>query len=340
MSTATDIIKELKSKKIDVCALSDESSPCIVNEWLSTGCAVLDSIMGGGIPIGRLVEFYGDPSSGKSLIAAQIAAVAQQSGCVVAYADTESAVSIPMMKELGVDVDNLIYGNPDTVEEIFELFDNAIDVTTKIAPDKSLILIWDSVAATSSKAELENDYGKTGYLTHARVISQSLRKIMRKFSRSSVAAIFLNQTRENLGVLFGDKETTFGGKAIPFHASIRVQLHLSSKIKMPIGKKTRIIGMNTRALVVKNKVAMPYREASLPVYFGHGINDSEAAFTYLLDAGVLTKSGTQYYHLEGMSEDDKFTKAKWEDLFFDNYDAIYDQIMDVNAGITDEEPTD
>src|SRR4030043_105641 len=160
MSKALDIVNALKKeKKLEVSILSSDDSPCTVDEWIPTGCSALDAIMGGGLPLGRLTEIYGDPSSGKSLIAAQIAAVAQDSGMLVAYADSETAVSKEMMKMLGVDVDTLIYMSPDTIEDVFTFFDNTIDMVERLDPENMLLCIWDSVAATSSEAEMAKEFG-------------------------------------------------------------------------------------------------------------------------------------------------------------------------------------
>lgn len=338
---ASNFVKSLrtefakKKRVIDIELLSAEDSPCKVTEWISTGCVVLDAIMGGGVPIGRMVEMFGEPSSGKSLIAAQIAATAQDAGILVAYADTETTVSDAMMRKLGVNVDELIYTSPDTVEDVFEFFDQAIETKRKIDPDNALLLIWDSIAATSSLAEMEKDYGETGYLTQARIISQSLRKITRKISKDRVALLFLNQTREKIGVMFGDKVTTFGGKAVAFHASVRVQLILANKLKSVTGKhKNKIVGMNTRAVVVKNKVAMPFMDALLPIYFGKAIDDVEASYLWLDDNGFINGGGS-WRTIKLREEEVKFQKKEWLDIYDKYYDEISDIIMSSNDDTED-----
>ncbi len=328
---AEEIKKGLQKNKnaskfsIDVSVLGGNDSPCVVSEWISTGCVVLDTIMGGGLPVGRMVEIFGDPSSGKSLIGAQIAAVAQDAGYMVAYIDTETAVSIPMMKKIGVDVDNLLYTSPDTVEEVFAFMEVAIETKHRLDPDNILVIVWDSVAATSSIAEMEKDYGQTGYLDHARIISQALRKITKQFSRERVAALFLNQVRDKMGVVFGDPRTTFGGKAIQFHASIRVALTLSGKYKVPGKKKAKVIGMDTNAVVVKNKLAMPFKEAKLAIYFGRAIDDAQTSLVWLENNDYIT--GSTWKRLELEKEELKFQKAQWPDLFDEHYDEISEIIL-------------
>ena len=310
---------------VDVSLLSDDDSPCVVSEWVSTGTVVLDTIMGGGLPVGRITEIYGSPSSGKSLIAAQIAAQAQQAGHIVAYIDTENAVSIDMMEKLGVNIDELIYTAPDTVEEVFAFMEEAIETKAKIDPENVLVLIWDSVASTSSIAEMEKEYGKTGYMDHARIISQAMRKIRGRFSKERVAALFLNQTREKIGVMFGDKTATFGGAAISFHASVRIALTLGQKLKIPGKKKAKIVGMTTRAVVIKNKVAMPFKDADLPIYFGRAIDDTQASLLWLIDNGFVTGEAWKTIELEAGAE--RFQKASWPDFYNEHYEEIANMIL-------------
>jgi recombination protein RecA len=320
-----NIMKDLttkKSHKFDVSLLSDENSPCVVSEWLSTGCLALDTIMGGGLPYGRITEIYGDNSTGKSLIAAQLAAIAQQDGVIVVYADTESAVSIKIMEAVGVDIKNLIYSSPDTIEEIFDLFQSSIESKASRSKDTRMLIIWDSVAATSSDAEMVAEYGKSAMGRHAALISQAMRKFTRILAKEHVAALFLNQTREKIGVMFGDNVTTFGGKAIGFHSSIRIQLKMGQKIK----EGGKIVGIESRANCVKNKLSHPYLCASLPIYFGHGIDDELASFHYLKDAKIMKSSGS-WYEIDGIK--DKFQQKGWAEIYDKNYELISNLISSV-----------
>jgi recombination protein RecA len=325
----SNILKDLstkKSHKFDVSLLSDENSPCVVTEWLSTGCLALDTIMGGGLPYGRITEIYGDNSTGKSLIAAQCAAIAQQDSIPVVYADTESAVSLAIMKAVGVDIDNLIYSAPDTIEDVFDLFESSIKAKAARSKDSKMLIIWDSVAATSSNLEMESEYGKASMGRHAQLISQGLRKFARQLAKEHIAVLFLNQTREKIGVMFGDNVTTFGGKAVGFYASIRIQLKMGHKIK----ESGKIVGIESRAQVIKNKLAPPYLCAALPIFFGHGIDDELASFYYLKDAKLLEQSGS-WYRIEGIP--DKFQLSTWSTVYDKNYDLIADLIS--NSQIID-----
>ncbi len=330
-SAAAELTKGLITADLDVSLLSSETSPCVVIEWLSSGCIALDRILGGGFPVGRMTEIYGDTSTGKSLIVAQVAAVAQEDGHIVMVADSESAVSLPIMEAVGVDIDNLIYSNPDTVEEVFEQFEKAIEIKAKKYPDALLVIIWDSVAGTSVEQEMNADYGKAFMGRHAGVISQAMRKIIRKVSKHRICMIFINQTRKKIGVMYGDDETTFGGKAIHFHSSVRLRLKLGKKIVLKGKKKKKVIGIETRGTVVKNKVAVPFHEATLPIYFGHGIDDALAALYWLQDNEIVNKSSWMTIELGG--DEIKFQKSSWSNIFNKHYDERWDIIMkDIEGG--------
>lgn len=320
------IIDQLTKSGIAASTLDDESSPCVVIAFLSTGTYVLDSIMGGGLPLGRVVEIYGDTSTGKSLLAAQACASCQEDGGVAVYIDTETAVSLPIMQAVGVDVESLVYMAPDTVEDVFK----AMEIAIENKGDEVMLIVWDSIAATSARAEMDKDTGAVGYMTHARIISQGLRKLTRLISRQQVSVLFLNQAKTNIGVLFGDKVATFGGKSIGFHSSIRIMMS-GGKSYIKDSKK-RVLGITAKAKVVKNKIAPPFREAELPIYFGHGVDDAEAAFLYLKKAGMLEPSGRSYtMPLKG--KELKFTKKSWEVVHDQNYDIICDIIDKITEGL-------
>lgn len=322
-STAKKIVAAMRKKKMDVSILSDDDSPCTVSSYIPTGCLALDAIIGGGLPVGRMTEMFGDPSSGKSLIAAQIAAIAQEEGNIVAYADTETAVSKAMMEKVGVNVGELIYASPDTVSDVFDFFDYALDMKAQIDPEAMLLMVWDSIAATSSKAEMERDYGDVGYTTQSREISQSLRKITRKISKMNAVMLFLNQTRTKIGVMYGDKTATFGGKAVSFHASVRIELSLANKLKVVSGKRKRIVGMNTRATIVKNKVAVPFKSCILPIYFGDGVDDAMASYIWLREAGHIEGTTAMQLHLTDKTVN--FKKSQWNAV----YDKYFNNIAEV-----------
>lgn len=322
-----DLIDALnKRSELKITTLGDDESPCIVHEVMSTGCLPLDAILGGGLPTGRITEIYGDQSSGKSLIAAQVAAVAQQEGHIVLYIDTESAVSIDIVKQVGVDIDNMIYALPETIdgdEGVFQLIENTIIETKKHFPEKLLLVVWDTIAATSTQKEMENKYGKATMGQHALLISQGFRKLRPYISKNRVCFLTINQTRKKIGILFGDDTATFGGKALAFYSSVRVELKTGKKIKR--GKK--VIGITNRATVIKNKVAVPFGEADLPVYFGKGIDDARASFEYLAENELIQRAGS-WYRLEYKGELlAKFQKKGWAKVFDEHYDVIANLIL-------------
>jgi recombination protein RecA len=320
MSDGVDnIIKGLRDSDFQVHLLSEEPS-CVVKRWISTGCTPLDAIIGKGLPVGRFTEVYGGASSGKSLIAGQVAASAQADGHTVLYIDTEGAVSIEILEKLGVNTETLLYIMPDTIEEVFAIFENAINAFKKgkkKGDDSVLVLIWDSIAATTALAELEHEVGKAHMAVHARLMSQGLRK-MTKLFQGDVCAMFINQTRQKLGVMFGNKESTFGGKAMEFYSSVRVRLGNPKKID---GEKD-VIGVTTKATVVKNKVSPPFRSAVLPIYFDIGIDDAEAMWLFFKDYGFLKHTNKGWYTFEEILGDKKVQEAGWLDVYNEHYDKL------------------
>ena len=314
------LLDSFKKEGLSASLLSDDDSPCVVSNFLTTGCYVLDAIMGGGLPLGRIVEIYGDTSTGKSLIAAQACASIQDEGGIAVYIDTESAVSIDIMKAVGVDADTLFYFSPDTVEDVFKAMETVI--ADESVGDVPLLIVWDSIAATTSKAEQEKETGETGYLTQARIISQGLRKNARTISKRKVSVLLLNQTRVNIGVVFGDKVATFGGKGPGFYSSIRVKLSVAEKI---VDKETkRVLGVRIGAEIVKNKVAAPFRSAELPVYFGHGIDDAESMLDCLKGAEVVKYTGGGWYtYFPPEGDEIKFKSGEWTEKV---YDLFYQQL--------------
>ena len=332
-----NIMKDVKKKSaFDVALLSSDDSPCVVRDFFPTGSIVLDSIMGGGYPVGRFVEIYGDASSGKTLLAEQAAATLMENSkeAIVLYIDTEHALSVPITEAVGIDKDRLIVASPDTIEDVFELMENVIESRQKHADGAPLLIIWDSIAATSAKKEQESEYGKATMGKHAQLISHGLRKIKGLVSKSDVCVILLNQVRVKIGVMFGDNTTTFGGKAVEFYSSIRVHLVNSTKIKD--GK--RIIGRNTRATVTKNKVAMPFKSAQLPIYFGHGVHDIEASYLYLVDVGVIEGSG-RYKKCPALGLD-RLQRKDWAKIYEERRDDIRDLVITHEQYVPDGDGSD
>jgi recombination protein RecA len=296
--------KKNKDQKIAF-FLDDDSdgAPTNVNGWISTGAAMMDVAISnrpyGGIPVGRITEITGLEQSGKSLLSAHILAETQKQGGVAVLIDTETAVSREFFDAIGVDVSKLLYVSVDTVEDIFETIETIIEKVRTSEKDKLVTIVVDSVAAASTKKEMESDYDKDGYATDkAIIISKAMRKITNVIGRQKIAVIFTNQLRQKLGVMFGDPWTTSGGKALAFHASVRLRLKNVGQIKTKIGGADKVVGISVRAQVVKNRLGPPLRSADFEIYFDRGIDNYGSWLTVLKDNKLVKQGGAWYEYVD------------------------------------------
>ena len=302
-------------------------------ESIPTGALTLDVALGiGGIPKGRIIEIFGPESSGKTTLALHAIAESQKAGGTAAFIDAEHALDPVYAKKLGVDIDNLIVSQPDTGEQ-------ALEITEALVRSGAIdIIVVDSVAALVPKAEIDGDMGDTHVALQARLMSQALRKLAGVLNKSKTAIIFINQLREKVGIMFGNPETTPGGRALKFYASVRLDIRRIENIK----QDGEVIGNRTRVKVVKNKVAPPFREAEFDILYGEGISKEGSILDLAVNLNIIEKSGAWFSYNgakigQGRENVKRYLKenpkilAEVEQKIRDNYSKAFEQALDENA---------
>ena len=327
---ASELNKQSKSHKIAYFLDGVDQTPTDVTDWISTGSTILDLAVSnkpdGGLAAGRITEINGLEGSGKSLIGAHALASTQKKGGLAVYIDTESAVSSEFLQAIGIDTENMLYVHLETVEEIFDTIETIVAKIRESDKDKLVTILVDSLAAASTKVEMDADFDKDGWATaKAIVISKAMRKITQLIARQKVCLIFTNQLRQKLGVMFGDPWTTSGGKALPFHSSTRIRLKNVGQIK---DAKKNTIGIKIRAQVIKNRLGPPLRSADFSLYFDKGIDDF-GSWLEVLKGHKLIKQAGAWYTLEDQDgKEHKFQSKDFGSLMADEdtQKYIYDKI--------------
>ena len=318
-SLADDINKKFKNTgyKTAFFLEGETISPSDVRGWVKTGSSMLDLAISnrpdGGLPVGRITEITGLEASGKSLLAAHALANTQQQGGLAVYIDTENAVSRDFLEAIGLDLQKMLYIPLETVEDIFEAIESITESVRKSNKDRLVTLVVDSVMGASTKIEMAKEFDKDGYATSkAIILSKGMRKLTNMIGRERICLLFTNQLRTRLGVAFGDPYTTSGGKAIPFHASVRLRLKSVGQIKMKKDGVDQVIGIKTRAQVVKNRMGPPLKTIDYDIYFESGIDDYGGWLNIMKNYKIVTQAGAWYTYTTAEGKDVKFQSKDFQ----------------------------
>ena len=324
-STLADSInKQFKGQNLKTAFFldGDEDSPSNVSEWISSGCSMLDLAISnrpyGGFPVGRITEITGLEASGKSLLAAHTLAETQKKGGLAVYIDTESATSAEFLTAIGVDLKTMLYVPLETIEEIFETIETIVEGVRKSDKDRLVTIIVDSIMGASTKIEMSAEYDKDGYATSKSIIlSKAMRKVTNWIARERICLIFTNQLRTKLGVSFGDQWTTAGGKAIPFHASVRLRLKNTGMIKAKVNGIEQVVGSKTNVQVVKNRMGPPHRKVDYEIYYDSGIDNYGGWLAIMKNFDLVKQSGA-WYTLEDVDHEtgETFGELKFQSKDF------------------------
>ena len=355
---ADELNKQFKHQKVAY-FLEEGGNPTDVTGWISTGSTMLDLAIAnrpnGGVAVGKITELNGLEGSGKSLIGSHLLASTQRQDGIAVYIDTESAVSQEYLRAIGIDTSKMLYVHLETCEEIFDTIETIVMKIRESNKDKLVTILVDSLAAASTKQEMDADFDKDGWATaKAIIISKAMRKVTQMIARQKVALVFTNQLRQKLGVMFGDPWTTSGGKALPFHSSTRVRFKNAGQIKD--GNKNTV-GIKIKGQVIKNRLGPPMRTVEFPLFFDKGIDDFGSWLTVMKEHKLL-KVGGAWYTLQHcdletgeLIKEYKFLSKDFEKLMLENSelkDYCYGLICEAciikydskELGIDDVEQTD
>lgn len=321
--------KKFKDQGQVVFTLNDKENPSEIVDWIGSGNSVADLLVSntahGGFAVGRLTEITGLESSGKSLLAGHAIASTQKKGGLAIYIENETSLFKAFLETLGVDVSKMLYVNLDTVEDIFAAIEDIITKVREKNKNRLVTIVVDSIAAASSKTEMEADYDKAGYnTTKAIVISQAMRKLMPMIAKQRICLICINQLREKVGLTMpgADKYVVPGGKAIGFHATTRLRVATTGKIKMKIGGVDEIVGTTIKVKVVKSKLGPANRECEYEAFYNSGIKDYTNWIDVLLKYGKAEKVGMSYQVVDQITgEIHKYSGKNWEEVLKTNLEV-------------------
>ena len=316
----------------------DSDAPTIVKEWVGTGSTILDLAISnrknGGFPVGRVSEITGLEQSGKSLLAAHVLLNTQKKGGLAVYIDTENAISAEFLTAIGLNLKDMLYIPLDTMEDVFEAVEVIIEKVRSSDKNKLVTIVIDSIAGASTKTEMAADFDKDGYATaKALIISKAMRKITNLIGRERICLIITNQLRQKLNApAFSDQWTAPGGKALPFHASVRIRLSSIGAIKVKVEGHDEIVGSRVKAKLVKNRVGPPLRECEYEIYFDSGIDDYSSWLTTMKDYNLVAQAGAWYsWTNKETGEVIKFQSKDFVEKIMNNSklkEMIYDEIAE------------
>jgi recombination protein RecA len=331
---AESINKQFKGQALKTAFFlaGDDDSPSNVKDWISTGSDTLDLAISnrpnGGFPVGRITEITGLEASGKSLLASHALAETQKRGGLAVYIDTESATSSEFLEAIGCDLKTMLYVPLETIEEIFETIETIVEGVRKSNKERLVTIVVDSVMGASTKIEMAAEYDKDGYATSKSIIlSKAMRKVTNWIARENICLIFTNQLRTKLGVSFGDQWTTAGGKAIPFHASVRLRLKNTGMIKAKMNGVEQVVGSKTEVQVVKNRMGPPHRKVNYDIYYDSGI-DNYGGWLELMKKFDLVKQSGAWYTLEDIDHE---TGEVFGEVKFQSKDFIEKVMQDTSV---------
>jgi len=335
---ASNLNKKFKSSNFKVAYFldGDTDSPSDVKGWVGSGSSMLDLAISnkpkGGFPVGRITEITGLEASGKSLLAAHALANTQEKDGLAVYIDTENAVSREFLEAIGLDLEKMLYVPLDNIEDIFEAIESIIESVRKSNKDRLVTIVVDSVMGASTKIEQAADYDKDGWATSkAIILSKGMRKITNMIGREKICLIFTNQLRSRLGIAFGDPWTTSGGKAIPFHASVRLRLKSMGQIKVKKDGVDQVIGIKTRCQVVKNRLGPPLKSIDYDIYFESGIDNYGGWLNVMKTYGLVNAAGAWYTYTKSDGTEVKFLSKDFQSKLEEDEklkDEIYQAICD------------